>query len=95
MIEQLKGMLGIPQPVTPEIIDVMARAKSIEALESGVAAWDEAGFRAGAADMLTIKEFTQAGILEFLRSDRIKVLPEELELLNRELGTSGAFQLGR
>jgi hypothetical protein len=95
MIEQLKGMLGIPQPVTPGTIDVMARAKSLAAAENGMPVWDEAGFRAGVADMLTLKEFTQAEILAFLRSDQLKVLPEELEVLHRELGGSGAFQLGR
>jgi CubicO group peptidase (beta-lactamase class C family) len=95
MIEQLKGMLGIPQPVTPEIIDVMARAEPRAWLENGVLVWDEDGFRAGVADMLTIKEWSQAEILAFLKSDQLQVLPEELELLYRELGTSGAFTLGR
>ena len=95
MGEQLKGFLGVPQSVTPEMIDVMARAQPIPAQENGLPVWDEAGFRAGVADMLTLKDFTQAEILAFLHSDQLKVLPEELELLHRELGSSGAFTLGK
>jgi hypothetical protein len=45
--------------------------------------------------MLSIKTFSQAEILAFLKSDRLQVLPEELELLNHELGLTGAFTLGR
>ena len=95
MVEQLKGMLGIVEPLTPEMVNTMARSHPITALEDGVPVWDEAGFRAGVADMLSIKEFSQAGILAFLKSDRLQVLPEELELLNHELGLTGAFTLGR
>ena len=95
MVEQLKGMLGIVEPLTPEMVNTMAHAHPITALEDGVAVWDEAGFRAGVADMLSIKEFSQAEILAFLKSDRLQVLPEELELLNHELGLTGAFTLGR
>jgi CubicO group peptidase (beta-lactamase class C family) len=91
MTEQLKGYIGVPQPVTPEIIDVMARARALPAAENGAATWDEAGFRAGVADMLELPEFTPKEINGFLKSDRLKVLPEELELLHRELGGTGAF----
>ena len=95
MVEQLKGMLGIVDPLTPEMVNTMAHAHPITVLEDGVPVWDEAGFRAGVADMLSIKEFSQAEILAFLKSDRLQVLPEELELLNHELGLTGAFTLGR
>lgn len=91
MTEQLKGYIGVPQPVTAEVIDVMARARALPAAENGIATWDEDGFRTGVADMLTLSEFTPKEINAFLRSDRLKVLPEELELLHRELGGTGPF----
>jgi hypothetical protein len=91
MTEQLKGYIGVPQPVTPEIIDVMARARALPAAENGIATWDEDGFRTGVTDMLTLKDFTPVEINGFLKSDRLKVLPEELELLHRELGGTGPF----
>jgi CubicO group peptidase (beta-lactamase class C family) len=91
MTEQLKGYIGVPQPITPDIIDVMARARALPAAENGIATWDEDGFRAGVADMIALKEFTPWEINAFLQSDRLKVLPEELELLHRELGGTGGF----
>jgi CubicO group peptidase (beta-lactamase class C family) len=91
MVEQLKGYIGIPQPMTTEAIEAMARGGALPAAENGVATWDEDGFRTGVADLLTLKEFTPKEINGFLKSDRLKVLPEELELLHRELGGTGSF----
>lgn len=95
MVERLKGYIGVPQPMTPEIIEVMARARTLPSSENGMAIWDEDGFRTGIADMLALKEFTPVEINGFLTSDRLKVLPEELELLHRELGGTGAFTASR
>jgi hypothetical protein len=51
--------------------------------------WDEEAFRLGATDLLSVKPQSYAAIRAFLASDRLRILPAELELINRELGTTG------
>jgi CubicO group peptidase (beta-lactamase class C family) len=80
-----KGFLGIKEPIRPERIDAMAKgARENRALDHGLSVWDEAGFRAGVEDMNSV-ENTIAGIRSLLRSNRLRIAPEELEILYREI----------
>ncbi len=91
MVESLKGSLGIESPLTHEMIEAMARGVKVRTeAENGVSVWDPAGFRAGVEDMLSV-EMTLTGIRAFLESRRLRVAPEELEILFRELGGSGTL----
>jgi hypothetical protein len=95
MAEQLDGLLETPSPITPEIIDAMARQGAEYAPGAGgKRTWDPAGFRAGMADMMAEKK-TVPELRAFARSSRLKVLPEELYLLVRELrGRNGLPYVG-
>jgi CubicO group peptidase (beta-lactamase class C family) len=90
MGEQLKPALGTEGTVTPGMLDSMAagaRPRDGERARSEL--WDEEAFRLGATDLLSVKPQSYAAIRAFLASDRLRILPEELELINRELGTTG------
>ncbi|MBI4501717.1 MAG: hypothetical protein HY700_11210 [Gemmatimonadetes bacterium] len=55
------------------------------------ATWDEAGFRAGVEDMMRVPMRVDS-IRAFLASDRLRVMPEELDLIYTALGgTAGAI----
>ena len=85
MAAQLKGLLGTISPVTPAMIDSMAsQAQEYGPGPSGQPTWDPAGFKAGMQDMLAQK-LTMPGIQNFLKSNSLQVMPEELYLLTREL----------
>ena len=91
MAEQLKGLLGTSSPVTPEMIETMARqGEEYAPGAGGQRTWDPAGFRAGMDDML-VQPMTRAGIRDFVRSNRLRVIPEEVYLLMRELRGRNGF----
>jgi hypothetical protein len=84
VVDQALGSLGIGSPLTPAMIDRMATGAQAT-VTAAVGEWDQAGFRAGIADLLPVKK-TPAAIRGFMASDRIRVLPEELPLIYRSLG---------
>ena len=84
--EQLLCVIGIPSPLTPEMVAAMAQgAADRMGAPSDADHWDADGFRAGVADMLRV-EMTPPAIEAFVASDRLPVLPQEIELIHRELG---------
>ena len=92
IVDSTKGGLGIESPITPEMIEAMAvKAKVRTEAENGASVWDPAGFRAGVKDMMSIR-MNPAAIKAFLESERLQVAPEELDIIFRELGGSGAFR---
>ena len=95
MAEQLKGLLETPSGVTPAMIDAMAnQAREFTPGVGGQRTWDPAGFRAGMSDMLAVT-LTLPNIKSFIRSNRLRVLPEEIYVLMRELrGRSGFPDVG-
>ncbi|MEO8453504.1 MAG: hypothetical protein ABI647_27215, partial [Gemmatimonadota bacterium] len=52
--------------------------------------WDEAGFRRGVTDVLGVVPQTYAAIRAFYGSDQLRVLPQELLLIYREMGLAGS-----
>jgi hypothetical protein len=95
MATQLKGLLAVTSPVTPEMIESMARqAEEFAPAAGGQRIWDPAGFRIGMTDMLA-QPLTLPNIQAFFHSNRLRVLPEEVYLLVRELrGRSGFPNVG-
>ena len=81
LAERTVGVLGVRSPLTPELIDPIARA-----------APDADGFRAGVAELLP-EPHTAAAAAAFLASDRVAVPPAELALIHAELGGRGPFAL--
>jgi CubicO group peptidase (beta-lactamase class C family) len=85
MAEGLR-VLGIVQPIPSAMIETIAAGAQIRHDgENGEPLWDPDGFRAGLADMLAVEPDPRA-VAAFLCSDRLRVLPGELELLRMELG---------
>jgi hypothetical protein len=83
-VDQIEGALGTQTPLTATDIDRAAR--SARPLHTGAReTWDEAGFRAGVYDMKHIA-LRPDSISAFLRSDRLRVWPEELNLIYAALG---------
>ena len=91
MAERTRGGLGVQAQFSPEAVEAMARGAIID---SGSArneeTWDPEGFRAGLHDMEAV-EMTPAAIRAFLKSDKFRIPPEELEVIHRELGGEGAI----
>ncbi len=86
MAERLGGFLGTPTPVTPEMVDHMANGAWVRSEgENGEALWDPEGFRAGMRDMMGV-EMTRESIRAFLQSDRVRLAPEEIQILYSEIG---------
>jgi len=86
MAERLGGYLGTPTPVTPEMVDRMADGAWVRSEgENGEAVWDAEGFRAGMHDMMEV-EMTVESIRAFLQSDRVRLAPEEIQILYTEIG---------
>lgn len=83
MTEQLKGRLGIPSALTSEKVESMAQGAQVQS-EIGAALWDAKGFRTGVADLLAIPMKPDA-LHAFMISDRIRVTPDELALIQRQL----------
>jgi hypothetical protein len=89
MVDRINGGLGIDSPIDDTILDSMVASADVKREEeNGISVWDPAGFRAGVTDLRSVKMLPQQ-IRAFLSSDRLQVLPEELEILYRELGGRG------
>jgi hypothetical protein len=84
--DSLKGILGIPEPLTHEMVDAMAAGALVrdEHFNSS-AGWDSDGFRAGVEDILAV-EWTADAVRAFLRSDELRVTKDELATIIVELG---------
>lgn len=93
MAERIKGSLGIPSPLTPDMVEGMAQGAYVRAGTDRASLWDPDGFRAGAHDMIGTT-MTPGAVQAFLESDRLQVPFEELGLLYRQLGSSGAPIIG-
>lgn len=88
--EQLKPAMGVEQPVTDTMVEAMAAgARPKNATESRADLWDESGFRQGVADVLGVVPQTYPGIRAFYSSDGLRILPQELALIYREMGLTG------
>ena len=86
MVERLKGGLGIDEPLSQEMVNAMANGVKIRSHdEKGIAVWDPEGFYQGVEDMMPVK-MTREAITAFLKTDRLKVAFEELDLIYREIG---------
>ena len=80
-VDQIMGGLGTSTPLTPDAIDAAARGAQVRRpAAGGQPVWDEAGFRAGVDDMRHVP-MRPDSIRAFLRSDRVRVWPEELNLI--------------
>jgi len=90
MGDRLQGGLGIDNPLTPEAIEAMARGTRVAPEVDSNSLWDEDGFRVGVEDILQV-ERTPDAIRSFMESDRLKVAPEELEMLHRDVGGQGVI----
>jgi CubicO group peptidase (beta-lactamase class C family) len=90
MGEQLKPALGTIGEVTPAMLSAMAAgARSREGGRAGSGLWNAEAFRLGVTDLLSVQPQSYAAIRAFMASDRLRILPQELELINRELGVTG------
>lgn len=87
MAERMIGGLGMKSPLTEEMVDAMAAGAQLAPFASSQV-WDADGFRAGVKDMLSV-DMTPDAITAFLRSDRLQVRYEQLDVLYRELGARG------
>jgi CubicO group peptidase (beta-lactamase class C family) len=86
LAERLGGMLGITTPLTPLMVEDMVKGTRLRrSAGDGVVVWEPAGFRAGLDDLASI-HMSRDSIAEFLQSDRLRILPEELDLLVEDLG---------
>ncbi len=91
MVENMKGRLGIGSPLTPPMIEAMANGtRMVPNQVNDSALWDADGFRAGALDMLNV-EMKPEAVRAFLESDRMRIAPEELDILYREIGGRSAY----
>jgi len=89
--EQLKPAMGVEQPVTPDMVERMASgALPRDSARPLAQDYDPAGFRLGLADVLGVVPQTYQAIRAFYASDRLRVLPQELALIYREMGLSGS-----
>ena len=90
-VDQIMGALGTHSPLTDQSIDAAVHGAQLRGAESGNAAqWDPAGFRAGVDDIRRVPMRADS-IRAFLASDRLRVWPEELNLIYAALGgTPGA-----
>jgi len=88
MVERIRGGLGINRPITPEMVEAMSAEPKVGVTSSRAKEnWDRAGFRAGVEDMLKV-EMKPAAIKAFVESDRIRIGPEELLPISKDLGAT-------
>jgi hypothetical protein len=86
MAEALHGTMGIEEPLTDDMIEAMAKGTRVRAYaENGVSVWDPDGFRIGVKDMLSVN-MTVKEVRAFVMSDQLRIAPEELMILYKELG---------
>jgi hypothetical protein len=68
------------------MIDAMANGAQVRVdAENGVSIWDPEGFQTGLRDMLSV-DMTVNESRAFVSSDRLRIAPEELMILYKELG---------
>jgi CubicO group peptidase (beta-lactamase class C family) len=85
-VDQIMGGLGVRTPLTTQSIDAAARGAQVRTTsQGGEPMWDERGFRAGVDDLRHVA-MQPDSIRAFLRSDRVRVWPEELNLIYGALG---------
>jgi len=80
-VDQIMGALGPHDPLTDQMID--ATVRGVRPRDRSL--WDEAGFRAGVEDMRHTPMHPDA-IRAFLTSDRVRVWPEEMNIILAALG---------
>jgi CubicO group peptidase (beta-lactamase class C family) len=90
MAQSLGGVLGIDPGALERSGVAMAKGGRDDFIGAAERMWDPAGFRAGLADLAPLTPVRDS-VRAFLRSNRLQVAPEELELLFRELGGRGAL----
>jgi hypothetical protein len=79
-------VLGIEDPLTPEMIEAMAKGAILRSSShNSSSGWDPVGFRAGVDDMMQVT-MTIPDIQAFITSDKCRVTPEELRQIYKELG---------
>ena len=89
MVDWLKGIMGIEDPLTAEMIEAMVTGARVrDYADNEVTVWDPEGFRTGIMDMLSV-EMTLDGINSVIKSDRLRIAPEELKIIHKALGGSG------
>jgi CubicO group peptidase (beta-lactamase class C family) len=92
-VDQIKGALGIEDPLTAEMIEAMAVGGMLRSgSPNSSSGWDPEGFRAGIDDMMQVT-MTIPDIQAFIKSDRCRVTPEELKKIYSELGGEQASAL--
>ena len=85
-VDQLKGALGIEDPLSEEMINAMAEGAMLRSSSANSSSgWDPEGFRAGVADLMLVT-MTIPNIQAFVKSDKCRVTPEELSKIYKELG---------
>lgn len=88
--ERCRGLLGIDDPLTPAMVDAMARSSDVRIASNE--RWDARGFTAGALAMAQV-EPTPAAIRAFLASDRCALPPREVPALFAHLRGVGELPL--
>jgi hypothetical protein len=71
------------------IASMTAGARPKDRDNDGSTLWNAEAFRLGVTDLLSVTPQSYTAIRAFLASDRLRVLPQELELIQRELGVTG------
>jgi hypothetical protein len=85
-VDQIMGGLGPRTPLTSTSIDAAVRGAQVRGPGSGgKTMWDESGFRAGVDDLRHVP-LRPDSIRAFLASDRVRVWPDELNLIYAALG---------
>jgi hypothetical protein len=91
IVEGINGVLGIDDPISPGMIDAMVRGSAVQTqLQRGESVWNEDGFRAGIRDMAGV-EMRPQSIARFMKSDGLRIMPEELPIIYLELGGRGTL----
>ncbi len=92
MVNELIGVLGVPSPLTDEMLDAMTNGARPHPGRPEAGSWDAEGFRAGVEDMRNVMMTPQA-IQAFLESEACRVPYEELLFMYREIDPTGTQPL--
>lgn len=84
-VDQIMGGLGTHTPLTDRMVDATVRGARSRSADPAHSLWDAAGFRAGVDDLRHVP-MQPDSIRAFLASDRLRVWPEELNLIYTALG---------
>ncbi len=88
MAERIGGLLGLPERLDDATVATMASEARVLGPVAGEEPWDADGFRAGVDEIRAIDP-SPAALRELLRSPRLQVAPEELQLHWLRLGSQG------